>query len=228
MASYTYQAVGNKEDLIDIITQISPDETPLMNKFGKTEAKAMTHAWLTDSLEAPGVNKHLEDADFQTAAGTPRVRQDNYIQIFMKGVYVTDSQEAVQKAGIKSELSYQMQKAMKQIAKDVETAILSNATKTAGDAATPGQMGGVKYFNSKNVVDAATDGGAAGAHLDETRLNDAIQKAWEAGGTPELVICSGKNKRLISGFTAGSQKTKDMADKKLVQVIDIKLVGVAA
>lgn len=222
MASYTYTAVGNREDLIDVITNISPDETPLMNKFGKTEAKAMTHAWLTDSLEGPGANKHLEDADFQTTAGTPRVRLNNYIQIFMKGVYVTDSQEAVQKAGIKSELAYQMQKTMKKIAKDVEYAVLTNGTKTAGDAVTPGQMGGIKYFNSANVVDLA--GGA----LTEEKLNDAIQKAWEAGGTPEVVICSGKNKRLISTFTAGSQKTKDMAEKKLVQVIDIKFVGVAA
>lgn len=44
MASFTYNAVGNKEDLVDIITNITPNETPLMNQFGKTEAKAMTHA----------------------------------------------------------------------------------------------------------------------------------------------------------------------------------------
>jgi hypothetical protein len=222
MASYTYTAVGNKEDLIDVITNISPMETPLMNKFGKTEAKAMTHAWLTDSLDAPGANKHLEDSEFQATAASPRVRLDNYIQIFMNGIYVTDSQEAVQKAGIKSELAYQMQKCLKKTSKDVEFAILGNATKTAGDAATPGQLGGVKYFNDDNVEDASNSA------LTETMLNNAIQKAWEAGGTPELVICSGKNKRTISGFTAGSQKTKDADSKKLTQVIDINFVGVAA
>jgi hypothetical protein len=133
----------------------------------------------------------------------------------MNGVYVTDSQEAVQKTGIKSELAYQMQKCLKKSAKDVESAILTNATKTAGDAATPGQFGGVKYFNTVNEVNASS------AALTETMLNDSIQKAWEAGGTPELVVCSGKNKRVISGFTAGSTKNKDMDEKKLTQVIDI-------
>ena len=108
-----------------------------------------------------------------------------------------------------------MQKAMKEIARDVEFAILTNATKTAGDAATAGQLGGIKYWNDANVTDMET------AALTEPKFNDAIQKAWEAGGTPGLVICSGKNKRVISGFTAGSQKTKAMEDKKLVQVVEI-------
>jgi hypothetical protein len=48
MASYTYTAVGNREDLIDIITNIAPDDAPLMNKFGKTECKAMTHKKIID------------------------------------------------------------------------------------------------------------------------------------------------------------------------------------
>lgn len=220
MASYTYTAVGNREDLIDIITNISPDETVLMTKFGNTTAKAMTHSWLTDSLDAPVANKHLEDADFQTAAATPRVRLSNYIQIFMKGIYVTDSQEAVQKAGIKSELAYQTQKAMKAIARDTELALLANASMTAGDGSTAGQMAGVAYFNTSNAQ-------AASGVLTEKLLNDAIQAAWVNGGTPEIVICSGKNKRLISSFTANTQKQQSADSKKLTNIIDIN-VGIAA
>lgn len=216
MASYTYSAVGNREDLIDIITNIAPHETPLTSSMAKTTANAMTHAWLTDSLDAPEANKHLEDADFSTTAASARVRLDNYIQIFMEGVFVTDSQEAVQKAGIKSELAYQLQKKMKKVAKDLELAVLSSATKTAGDADTPGQMAGIAYFNDKNVVEAGADG-----KLTEEMLNDAIQKAWEAGGSPELVVVSGKNKRTISGFTASATKNRDMTDKKLVNVVDV-------
>jgi hypothetical protein len=227
MSSTNIMKDGNREDLIDIITNISPDETPLTNKFGKTDASGMTHAWLTDALGDAADNMHLEDADFQAAAATPRTRLDNYIQIFQRGVYVTDSQEAVKKAGIKSELAYQTKNTMKVLAKDVERAIYLNSTKVAGDENTPGKAGGVVYWNDQNVVNASTDGGA-NTDLTESRLNDAIQLAWAAGGSPEIVLVSGKNKRTISGFTADSQKTRDMEGKKLVQVIDVNFVGVAA
>ena len=84
---------------------ISPDETPLMNKFGKTKVTGMVHSWLTDSLGAPQVNAQLEDADFTSTLATPRVKLSNYIQIFMRDCQVSDSQEAVLKAGVKSELA---------------------------------------------------------------------------------------------------------------------------
>ena len=105
MSSKTYLAVGNREDLSDIITNISPDETPLMQKFGRTKVTGMIHSWLTDSLGTPGVNAMLEDADFTTTQATPRVKLENYIQIFMRDCTVSDSQEAVLKAGVKSELA---------------------------------------------------------------------------------------------------------------------------
>ena len=84
-----------------------------MKAFGRTKVTGMTHAWLCDSLGAPQDNAQLEDASFSTTAATPRVKLENNIQIFMRDCSVTDSQEAVLKAGIKSEMAYQMQKTMK-------------------------------------------------------------------------------------------------------------------
>ena len=91
--------------MLEIITSISPDETPLLNKFGKSKVTGMTHSWICDSLGSPAENAQLEDATFTTTAATPRVKLDNYIQIFMRDCSVSDSQEAVLKAGIKSELA---------------------------------------------------------------------------------------------------------------------------
>ena len=92
--------------LLDIITNISPDETPLMNKFGRSKVTGMTHSWLTDSLANPQDNAHLEDAAFTSTLATPRVKLDNYIQIFMRDCVVSDSQEAVLKAGVRSEMAW--------------------------------------------------------------------------------------------------------------------------
>ena len=222
MASKTYLAVGNREDLSDIITNISPDETPLMQKFGRTKVTGMIHSWLTDSLGTPGENAMLEDADFTTTQATPRVKLENYIQIFMRDCTVSDSQEAVLKAGVKSELAYQMQKTMKLIALDVEWAIVNNAAKVAGAATTAGKLGGIPCFNTVNKVTSAAKA------ITENELNDAIQMAWKVGGTPDMVLVSGANKRVISAFTGNADRQRSADSTKIKQIVDVNIVGIAA
>lgn len=138
----------------------------------------------------------------------------------MKGYWVTESQQAILKAGVKDELAYQMGKALKEIARDVEYAIINNDAIALGAASTEGQMGGIPYFNVANVVNNTASPGTP-RDLTEPLLNDALQLAWGKGGTPDTLVVSGKNKRTISGFTAGAQKTMDMGTKKLTQIIDV-------
>lgn len=47
-AYQTYAAVGNREDLIDLITTISPTKTPVLSMTGSTRATSVLHEWLTD------------------------------------------------------------------------------------------------------------------------------------------------------------------------------------
>ena len=217
-AYVTYEAVGNREDLLDIITNISPDETPLMTKFGTSKVTGMTHSWLTDSLGEPKSNAVLETEAFRTTEATPRVKLSNDIQIFMRDCTVSDSQEAVLKAGVKSEMAYQMQKTMKMIALDVEYAIVNNDTRRAGTSVQTGLMGGVPYFNDVNVID---DGGSGVAALTEDVLNDAIQEAWKKGGTPDICVVSGANKRIISGFTGNATRERSADATKIKQIVDV-------
>ena len=218
-AYVTYEAVGNREDLLDIITNISPDETPLMTKFGTSKVTGMTHSWLTDSLGAPKQNAVLETAEFGTTEATPRVKLSNDIQIFMRDCDVSDSQEAVLKAGVKSEMAYQMQKVMKMIALDVEYAIVNNSTRRAGTSVVAGLMGGVPYFNDVNVLDGTAHAGEE--ELTEELLNDAIQLAWSKGGTPDICVVSGANKRIISGFTGNADRQRSADSTKIKQIVDI-------
>ena len=216
MATYTYSAVGNREDLMDIITNISPDETPLMNKFGRSKVTGMVHSWLTDSLGTPGENAQLENQPFSSTPATPRVKLDNYIQIFMRDCMVSDSQEAVLKAGVKSEMAYQLAKTLKMIALDVEYAIVNNATKVQGTATVQGKFGGVPYFNA-----VPANGVTASTAVTEANLNDAIQKAWAVGGTPDICVVSGANKRIISGFTGNAQRERSADSTEIKQIVDV-------
>jgi len=213
----TYSAVGNREDVSDIITNITPTETPLYSMFGKVKATATYHEWLEDELNAPGSNAQVEGDDYPTATSTTRTRKGNYTQIFAKTAKVTATQEVVAKYGIKSELAYQMANRMKEIAKDVEYAIINNTSKVAGDATTARQMGGIQAFVTTNV----DDNSGTPRDLTEDLLNDGIQSAWQAGGDPNVVVVCGKHKRTISGFTAGATKYLEAEDKRLVAAVDV-------
>lgn len=58
------------------------------------------------------MNKHKEGYTYWTEEVSPRVRLYNYTQIMHRGIHVTDTQEVVMKYGLKSEIAYQMRKAL--------------------------------------------------------------------------------------------------------------------
>lgn len=215
MASRSWEIVGSVDDLTDVITNIAPKETPLLTRLSRSKVTNTTHGALTDTLPAAAIPNIAEGADFSTVAATPRGRLDNYTQIFDRGYFVTDTEEAVLKKGVSSEIEYQMGIAMKAVALDVELAIVTSATAQMQNGAQNGKMGGVPYFNTVNVKNMAN------AALSETAFNDAVQLAWAAGGLPEVGVVSGNNKRTISGFTAGGVKNREQDDRKAINVIDI-------
>ena len=87
MAIYNaHTAIGQREDLTDVIYDISPTETPFMSSIGKTKATAVYHEWQTDSLAAATTNNAaVEGADASDATLSPTVRLGNYTQILQKG-----------------------------------------------------------------------------------------------------------------------------------------------
>lgn len=217
MGANTYVAVGNKLDISDLISNISPSDTPVYSLIGKASATATYHEWLEDSLPSAAANKQVEGFTYTTATPGTRTRLGNYTQIFTRGYAVTDTQEVVQKHGVKSELAYQMQKAMKAIAFDVEKALIEQATKAAGAADTARQFGGLPYWITTNVE---ANGGTARV-ITEKVIVDALQHAWNQGGTPGVLICSGGNKRNISALTDSATKYIKEEDTTLGRTVEV-------
>lgn len=91
MASDTYTAVGNKEDVSDIITNIAPYDTPLYSRIGRTRATQVIHEWLEDELGQPIQNAQPEGYTYSTNVVTPRTRLSNYTQIMPRGIHITDT-----------------------------------------------------------------------------------------------------------------------------------------
>src|SRR5678816_2089350 len=102
-----------REDLSNLIYNIAPTDCPAMSNFGRDTAKQTFFEWQTDGLAAATNTPVLEGDD---VAGTtdlraPTNRVNNYTQINRKIVTVTGTLEAVDKAGMRSYLAYELSKA---------------------------------------------------------------------------------------------------------------------
>ena len=218
MASNTYEAVGNKEDVSEIITNISPDQTPLYSRLGKTKATQTVHEWLEDSLGEAAENKQPEGYTYFTVNADPRTRLNNYTQIMHRGVQVTDTQEAVLHYGIRSELAYQMQKKLKELAFDCEKALIEQDTKVLGSMTQAREFGGLPYWIITNVL--SNNGSPRALTFD--LINNALEQVWNIGGNPTLLLVSPRNKRIVSTFTAGHTKFMNGNEtRKLTQMISV-------
>ena len=55
----SYDATGIREDLRDVIYNVSPEETPFLSTCKKTRATNTYHEWLQDTLRASAANAHI-------------------------------------------------------------------------------------------------------------------------------------------------------------------------
>lgn len=217
----TYAAIGMREDLSDVIYNISPTDTPFMSTVGKTKATAVYHEWQTDSLAAAAANAAVEGADASTATLSPTTRVGNRTQISQKTIGVTGTLEAVDKAGRKSEKAYQLAKASSEIKRDMEFTLLNNTVQSNGTAGSTARvLGGLQTWLATNGDFGV--GGSAGASGTTARTNGTnrtftedilktvIKEVFEAGGSPKILMVTPAHKQTVSAF-AGIAAQRYMA-----------------
>jgi hypothetical protein len=223
-----YDIQGARESLSDRIYRISPEDVPFMSMVGRGEpATATLEEWQTDALAAAdGDNAHLEgdDTAFTTPAATVRV--GNITQISKKSAIVSETTEAVKKAGRDSSMAFEMAKKSVELKRDQETIFLRAQGGTAGSAGVARRLAGLNAFIKTNV-DKASDGanpvytsGVPGAArtdgtqraFTETILKNAIQLAWAQGGNPRVLMVGPFNKRVVSGFSGIATRNFDMSN----------------
>ncbi len=212
----TYQAIGNREDLIDVITNISPMDTWITSNTGSTRAIQTLHEWQTDVLATAAANAQIEGDDATATAATPTVRLGNYCQILWKVFGVSETQRAVVAAGRNDEVDYQTLKRTKELARDIEYAILINSTTAAGSASVARQMKGLLGWIATNLTTAT----ATSQKLDEPTFNANLALVWAQGGYPTVTLVGSYQKRQISGFTSNVRRI-EAEEKKLVNTVDV-------
>jgi hypothetical protein len=221
MPTFTrYDAVGAREDLTNVIYNISPQDTPIMSSIGKTSAKAVYHEWQTDALASVNTSNALvEGADATAATLSPTTRIGNYTQIVGKTIQVSGTLEAVDKAGRKSEKAYQLAKASAELKRDIEGIITANQGQSAGSSSAARVMGSLlSYIKTNTNKGSGTTAGADPTTIgvstrtdgttrtfQESMLKDVVAKVFTSGGTPSVLMVSPALKQVVSGFTGLSQ-----------------------
>lgn len=214
----TYDAIGNREHLIDMIFTTDTAATPLLSAIQRVSTGSTKHEWQVDDLGSAATNYTAEGDDVSSYSHTATSRLFNYTQILTKTASVTGTQEAVKHAGRSSEMGYQLAKKTKQLKKDLEFALFDNNAYAAGagDAATAREMGGIPAYVKTNFdLNTATMGAVGGGTavtpgtaiaMTEGRLKNVIQKAWKNGGEPNKIFCTAAVKQTISGFSGNGTR----------------------
>jgi hypothetical protein len=232
----TYEAVGNREDLSDVIYRIDPTDTPAMSGFEREKATAVNHEWQTQALAAVDTaNAVLEGDDATTDAATPTVRLGNICQISDKVARVTGTQRAVEHAGRDDELEYQEMLKGLELKRDMESILVgTNQAKITGNDSTARKTASVlswiKTNTSKGSAGGAADPSAAdgtGTRTDgtqraftEAQLKSVLQSTWNSGGKPDVIMVGGFNKQVFSTFTGRATPMEDTKSKKIVAAVD--------
>jgi hypothetical protein len=224
----TYGVVGRREDLTDVIHDVTPTDTPFLTAIEKGSADNTFHEWQTDALAAAdGTNKVIEGDDPANDAITATVRLGNYTQLMDKVVQVSSSQRAATNAGRGEELSYQVMKRSKELKRDMEARLTGNYASVAGNSGTARECAGFEAWIQTNYdrgaggSSTAFSGGIQAAATDgtqraytETLLKNALQLAWTNGGDPTMIMVGAWNKKINSGFSGIADQIRDTGNKR--------------
>ncbi len=233
----SYDAVGIREDLSDVIYDVSPEETPFYSRCAKVKATATFHEWQTDALRSSTTNAHIEGDATTAEARVATTRLGNRTQIFKNAVVIPDTDEGLNKAGRSAEMAYQTLKIAKEQKLDIEKALFANNAAVTGSASAARELAGAPAWLITNTSFGANEGADAtgdgtDARTDETtaltafsqaKFDTVMQSIWEQGGNPDSVYLSAFQMNVALGFTGNNNQrsTIKAEDERVIKHMDV-------
>lgn len=226
---------GQRQDLIDVIYNIDPYDTPFLSAIPKATASAITHEWQTDELRSPAVNTKIEGEDASINPGSFTTMNSNICQIVSETLQVTGTADAVNKAGRAKELGYQLAKKGKEIRLDMEHMLVGTPlAKVTRSSSVAGQAGNIySYYKSNGSLGATgvaptgngVNTGTAGTvrTLTEAMILTAAENIWREGGQANKLMCNSGLKKYISSSFKGraTQIQLDASSNRISQAVDV-------
>ena len=213
----TYDDKAIREDLLDIIGDVSPDENPLTTMLKTTTAKQTVHQWLEDYIARPTANSGIPEGAAATYADlTQPSRRTNVTQIIRQTFRVSGTEKSVTVAGMSDPFEYQKGKALKQWKNQLEYALIRSSL-GSGASGTGATMAGIEatvtsHYTARN----------SGTSLSETEFNSMVYDVANDVGQDDvfdMVLTTLQLRQKISTFTAGSTRYVDASEKRLTRKV---------
>ena len=232
----TGSAIGNREDLSNELTLLSPEETPVLSLASKGTAKSTFTEWTADTLSAPVTTGISEGSDVTSFSDkfSNRARLGNYVQIFRRDFLVSNLQEAVTSVG-PANVAQAEAKSMRELKKDVEATICSDNEMTAENGAgTPYGMRGLGTWlqvaaQSTNPVPTSyrtPTASIVGSQPNETTFNNIIASIFSVNceANALTLVANVALRKIISNFTRSGGTASSESVYMVQQVAEAKKV----
>lgn len=214
-----------REDLTDVIYNISPTEVPAQSNFGRGTSMQTFKEWQIDELAAAADNAQIDGDEFSGIVLTKADRLGNFHQISRKDLVVSRRANIVNKAGRKAEMAYQIAKEGKALRRDVEVAITLRKIAVQGNSTTAMESAGIAAWIRTNLsrgatgtaptLSGTTEGfpnavGSAGTAqaLSEADFLDVVRQCYDEGGNPNMMMLPTQSKQGFSNFLFGTSSNR--------------------
>lgn len=223
MATYTTHtpAIGQAENVQDVIYNIGFKETPFFTAIKKGNATATLHQWQMDDFRAAADNAQAEGAAVgpTDATAVATIMLDNACQIFREVASVSRTLDTVRKYGRRREMAYQVTKKMVEVKKDIEFACVGTLVSQDKATTDPRHMSSAAF--QINAGGNAVAGGALGT-LTEANILAAHELAYADGGEPSMLLTNQAYAEQIAAFALSAGNTRDFGmNKTYVNAVDL-------
>lgn len=160
-----------------------------------------------------------EDADMPSDISKARTKISNFVQVYLRGVKVSYSAQAILQAGVPSEFGHQTAARLKEIMREMDSSLVlggANATTATGSSSQYRTMGGLLQFatgGSIGGIQVLSTGATntTAENLTPDGLNTMASAIWYNGGMTAgpyrgFILTSGKQKRKIAAFDAAYRR----------------------
>lgn len=225
---YSYDQVGKKEDVSDIITNITPTKVPFQSMIGSEKVRNTLFQWQEDELRAVQVNAKVEGFTASDATLSPTTMRNNVTQILEKTIKVSETADAIDTYGRARESAYQLSKAGAEVRRDLEHAFVGTGqTKVDGDSSTARKFAGfqAQVFSGHINYTGTTGTPAVNNPLDETTVLATLQELYSAGADPSVMMVTPSNSLIVAAFAKAAGRYRELEngsnDRAIINAIDL-------